>query len=413
MKFNKWTVGLAAAGVVSLASVAQAEEKKSTVETALSHTVISGYVDTSFIYRTGGGNGTIPGRSYDQGGGGLGPTFSNPLNKQDGFNLNVVKLTIEKPVDEGQWAAGYKVDLLYGPDANVYNTASLGVTAQDFAIKQAYVALRVPVGNGLDLKVGVFDTIIGYEVFEAGNNPNYSRSYGFFLEPNTYTGVLASYRICDMIAVSGGVANTPTVVGPVPGLAVGNTINGRQAASNSRFSYMGSVALTAPESTGFLKGSTLYAGFVGASQPVVGGPSSDRINLYVGGTIKTPVEGLSVGAAWDHVYNGVSEGSYADALALYVSFQATEKMRLNVRGEYTAATAGTYTGVKSGVNDEKFISVVGTVDYSLWANVITRLEARYDQDASGGADPYNIGSSSGGGPENYAFSLALNVIYKF
>ncbi len=43
MKYNKWTVGLAAVGVVSLASVAQAEEKALTaMQTALSATTISG-----------------------------------------------------------------------------------------------------------------------------------------------------------------------------------------------------------------------------------------------------------------------------------------------------------------------------------------------------------------------------------
>ena len=49
MKFNKWTVGLAAIGVVSLASAARADEAKmSQVQTALSNTTISGYVSASF-----------------------------------------------------------------------------------------------------------------------------------------------------------------------------------------------------------------------------------------------------------------------------------------------------------------------------------------------------------------------------
>ena len=56
MKFNKWTLGLAAVGAVSLASVAQAEEKGSTVMTALSSTVLSGYVDTSMQWNIGTGN---------------------------------------------------------------------------------------------------------------------------------------------------------------------------------------------------------------------------------------------------------------------------------------------------------------------------------------------------------------------
>src|SRR5580765_3665873 len=88
MKLNQWTLGLAAAGVISLASVAGAEEATSQVLTALSSTTLSGYVDTSVIWRPGSGNG------YGAG------VFSTPGaftggNKQDGFNLNVVKLTIE------------------------------------------------------------------------------------------------------------------------------------------------------------------------------------------------------------------------------------------------------------------------------------------------------------------------------
>src|SRR5277367_1209149 len=47
MKFNKWTLGLAAVGVVSLASAARADEKMNSLQTALSNTTISGYVDVS------------------------------------------------------------------------------------------------------------------------------------------------------------------------------------------------------------------------------------------------------------------------------------------------------------------------------------------------------------------------------
>src|SRR5690606_25053478 len=41
MKFNKWTLGLAAIGVVSLASAAKADEKMSRIQSALSSTTIS------------------------------------------------------------------------------------------------------------------------------------------------------------------------------------------------------------------------------------------------------------------------------------------------------------------------------------------------------------------------------------
>src|SRR5207247_8698329 len=176
MKFNQWTIGLAAAGVVSLASAARAEEKASSVMTALSSTTLSGYVDTSAQWNFGTGNANNP--DYKFGG----------SSKADGFNLNVVQLRIEKPLDEAEWAAGYRVDLWAGPDANTLGTQSvLAAGSGDFAIRQAYVALRMPVGNGTDWKMGVFDSIIGYESVESGNNPNYTRSFGHSIEPQTHT----------------------------------------------------------------------------------------------------------------------------------------------------------------------------------------------------------------------------------
>src|SRR5215471_8514540 len=199
MKFNKWTIGLAAVGVVSLASAAKAEEKASSVMTAVSSTTLSGYVDTTAQWNFGTGNAHLP--DYK---------FGGP-SKADGFNLNVVQLRIDKPLDEAEWAAGYRVDLWFGPDANTLGTSSTShetPTTADFAIRQAYVALRTPVGNGLDWKIGVFDSPMGYESVEAGANPNYTRSYGHSIEPQTHTGILGTYRFSDMFSASAGIANT-------------------------------------------------------------------------------------------------------------------------------------------------------------------------------------------------------------
>jgi len=88
MKLDRWTVALAAIGLVSLASVATAEEKTDAVVTALSATTLSGYVDISAQWNFGTGNANTP--PY---------RFGGP-SKADGFNLNVVQLRIEKPLDE-------------------------------------------------------------------------------------------------------------------------------------------------------------------------------------------------------------------------------------------------------------------------------------------------------------------------
>lgn len=388
MKINKWTAGLAAVGLVSLASVAQAEEMTTPLMTALSSTVISGYVDASAVWNPGSGNANPPPVSFY----GLG------AGKQDGFNLNVVNLTLEKPLDEGQWSAGYKAELLFGPDATGYNASANSAGTSDFSIKQAYIALRAPVGNGLDLKLGTFDSIIGYESFASYRNPNYTRSYGYTITPTQHTGVLASYQLSDMFAVSAGIANT-----------LGSGINARSPRAESAKTYMGSVTFTAPESMGALAGSALYAGIVDGFN---GNGSDDQTSYYLGATLATPVAGLRLGAAYDHVSNfgsfaaGTGLGGYAAAASVYASFQATEKMSLHARAEYAKASV-------PGVNDPKIFALTGTVQYDLWQNVISRLEVRWDHANSeifGGSTP---GFGPGGAHEKNAVMVAANLIYRF
>jgi hypothetical protein len=409
MKYNKWTVALAALGVVSLASAAKAEEKASPVMTALSSTTISGYVDTSAQWNFGTGNGNLP--PYKFGG----------TRKADGFNLDVVQLRIDKPLDEQDWAAGYRVDLWFGPDANNIvapglGTSSLGVTAQDFAIRQAYVALRAPVGKGLDFKMGVFDSIIGYESIEAGNNPNFTRSYGHSIEPQTETGLLASYRFCDCFTASLGVADT---FGPTINDRAFAPVDGGHRASESYKTYMGSVALTAPESMGFLSGSTLYAGIVNgfADNGLVAPRSSAVTSYYVGATVATPVTGLRAGASFD--YLNIAHANNDDySFAGYLSYQASEKLSFHGRAEYLKDKLGNVPGrgsflfpfVPAGGKAE-VLALTGTVQYDLWKNVISRLELRWDHSLT---DTPLFGGPVGGAPAmDNAWMLAANVIYKF
>lgn len=405
MKVNKWTMSLAALGLISIPAVASADEndKMNHVWTSLTSTTIKGYVNTSMHWDPGTGNANPPPFAYNAG-------------KQDGFNLNAVKVSIEKPLDEAQWAAGYTFDMIMGPDAMTYGTTvdSAG-DSSSFAIKQAYVALRAPVGNGLDFKVGVFDTIIGYETFDAGSNPNYTRSWGFTIEPTTHTGVLMSYQVNKSISFSGGIANT---VGPV----INSRANPPKAESYK--TYMASTALTAPEEWGFLAGSTLYGGFVNGFSG-----AADTTSMYVGLTMNTPVKNLKVGASFDYLGSTdefAAGAFYANAWALYTSFQATEKLSLHLRGEYASTDTGLLDGgtgtFTPGANSE-VVSLTGTVQYDLWANVLSRLEVRWDHQAgSSEMVPYSglfAGGGGGGGvapTENQkrnAVMIAANIIYKF
>ena len=414
MKLNKWTMGLAAVGLVSIPAIGSAEEQMNQVWTALSSTTLSGYVNTSMHWNPGTGNVNVP--AY---------AFNNP-DKQDGFNLNVVKLALEKPLDEAQWAAGYKVELIAGEDAALLSTSYRSnpngfapLDANDVAIKQAYITLRTPVGNGLDFKVGVWDTIIGYEVFDAGSNPNYTRSYGYSLEPTTHTGVLGTYQLCKAASVSFGVANS---FGPY----INDKANPPKAESYK--TYMAAVALTAPDDWGFLAGSTAYGGFINGFNP---GTVWDQTSLYTGFTLNTPVKGWRVGASYDYLgttgeFNGAD--NYANALAVYSSFSLTEKLSVHGRGEYAwtdTGLLGTGAGLAGG-NSEVF-ALTATLQYDLWKNVISRLEVRWDHQSGDGdmtgyggkyppfVDPGPQPAPPAGfdGGQRNSVLIAANLIYTF
>ena len=412
MKFNKWTLALAAGGVVSLGSIALAEEKPmSQVLTAVSSTTLSGYVDTSAIWKFGTGNASFPGRAYDG------------LGKVDGFNLNVVELQLEKPLSEEQWAAGYRVQMLLGQDANGFNVSPFGGgsgAGSDFSLKDAYVALRVPAGNGIDFKVGSFSTVIGYESFESYLNPNYSRSFGWQLEPTQHTGILGTYKITDAVSFSAGIANTW-------GAGINARANrptgpgGANVAVESEKTYMASISITAPESWGFLKDSAWYFGVIDGLAGNTSGAtanSTDTTSVYAGGSLHTPVEGLSVGGSFDYRFNGpnaVTVGdNWAYAVAGYLSFQASEKWKFNLRGDYTEGSDGTFYN-RAGLNQNRLGALTVTADYALWQNVISRAELRWDHSMSGDA-PYGGTVNAAGavtGLQHNAVTLALNIIYKF
>jgi len=415
MTMNKWTVALAATGLVSLASVVSAEEKSSPVLTSVAATTISGYVDTSAQWNLGSGNANVP------------PYRFNNSAKADGFNLDVVQLRIEKPLDESEWAAGYRVDLWAGPDANALNTQSTFSTGKgDFAIRQAYVALRMPIGNGLDWKIGVFDSIVGYESVESPNNPNYTRSYGHTIEPQTHTGVLATYRFSQMVSASAGVANT---VGPAINSRAFAPVQpaGDNAYSESYKTYMGSIAVTAPDSLGFLAGSTVYGGVVnGFNNSILGtGFAAPSLNAYIGSTVATPVTGLRVGLAWDllnvnttphSTFSPIVPGNKVEAdvwtLAAYASYQATEKLSLHGRFEYATGDIDKLTpvgGFSLPRQDDSLYAVTATAQYDIWRNVVSRLEFRWDHIEHLNA----FGGTTGGPTGDNALMIAANLVYKF
>jgi len=403
MKINKWTLGLAAVGLVSLAPGLRAADAAAApvpLMTALSATTISGYVDTSAVWNPGTGNANPAPYAFNAG-------------KQDGFNVDLVDIKITKPLDEGQWAAGYTAELNVGPDA--------GVIEGGFApIRQAYVELRAPVGNGIDLKMGQWDNIIGFEGSDSYANLNWTRSYGYTIEPTEHIGLLAEYVFNPSVDLKVGVANE---LATVARNASGGSTFGNPATIESKKAIVSLLSLTAPDSWGSLKGSALYGGLDygpgNAHENINGtgipGHVVDKTHLYVGAVVMTPVTGLKFGAAWDSVNNmdnGFIEG-YASTIAAYASYHpADSKLTINGRAEYAHGSDFDNLVFQGKAQEAKILALTGTVQYDLWANVISRLEVRWDTSADG--SPHFGNNSSLGIPsKNNELMVAANVIYKF
>ncbi len=420
MKIEKWTLGLAALGLVTLspslvAQTTNAAPQIIPLQTALSATTISGYVDTSAVWNPGTGNANPAPYAFNHG-------------KQDGFNVDAVDVRIAKAEDETPWAAGYVAELSYGPDA-------MAIDGGAYPIRQAYVELKMPVGNGLDWQLGRWDNLLGYESSDSMKNPNFTRSYGYSAEPTEHTGLLATYKFCDAFTLQAGVADTVTTSGLNDRSEGGTPIESKKA-------FVGLGTLTAPDSWGAFKGSTLAAGFDDGS----GAPSHNREEVYVGANINTPVKGLTVGGSWDAIFHndvpgfdatyttyGDMDQGYFAAYAGYVSYKVTDKLTVNGRVEYADGhTLGAFADADNGqpfVTTEagttpvpnplnKVLAVTGTVQYDLWANVLTRLEVRWDH-AANGADAFGgvgaPGSAAGVGlpDKKNEVMVAANVIYKF
>ncbi len=413
MKVNKWTVGLAAAGLITLAPSILAQTAPAPAAappqipmlTTLSATTISGYVDTSAVWNPGTGNANPAPYAFNAG-------------KQDGFNVDAVDVKIAKPQDTTGWSAGYVAELSYGPDA----TAIDGGAAP---IRQAYVALHMPVGNGIDWEFGRWDNLLGYESSDSYKDPNFTRSYGYSVEPTEHTGLLGNYSFNSSINLQLGVADTVNTLG----------INSRSDPGapviESKKSLVSLVTLTAPDSWGGWKGSAFYAGYDygegDSGQATIGGSGHDRNELYIGATVNTPVKDLTFGASWDWIHHfdvvaagGTVDTRYVSAAALYGSYKVTDKLTFNGRAEYANgpglagllyANDGELPGAGGVFN--KVFALTATVQYALWDNVTSRLELRWDH-AADGTKPFGGGTyTDDEANKKNEVMLAANVIYKF
>jgi len=379
-------------GIAAAVSAAAAEKIAPRTLEFLQATEVSGYVQAAYQYTFDhkGNPGHAGGRQFN--------------NSGSDFSINQAKVTLEKPLGDSDYAAGYRVDFLVGQDAERIHSYGLfssnenelsrrqgysNVRSRDSAdaidLEQAYLSFRIPVGNGLDVKFGKFVSPAGAETIDAPANWFYSHSYIFsFGEPFTLTGALLSYRWNDLLDTQLGVVNGWDVV----------------TDNNSGKTLLGRVGLT------------LWEGKLKNALTAMGGPEQNSNNSryrWIVDDVLTwqpPMENLllQLNAMVGNEDGAVDSagffhsGSYSwwGALAS-ARYQWTPFISMGLRYEYFSDTDGARTdgaqGLRTVIGPQPWpgagFSSLNGVDYQavtwaiwlekLFPNFTPRVEVRWDR----------------------------------
>ncbi len=423
------------------------------VETAQKGITLSGYVDTSYTEQFGG-KGEYGANVVDGGGNtsipnsGTGPNNSHAALRQfdtsnNTFNINAVKIALEKALpDKNEWAAGFRVDTIYGEDARYLGDSAInggsnsfdgGLNNSGIALEQALVKFRIPVGNGLDIYAGKFVTLLGYEVIESPANLNFSRGLLFTnLIPLTNTGVYADYKFNDTVEAKFGVVDgwnnsTSSSVGSA-------NVFGTSDSSSFGKALTGQLTVNAPGKNANITQSFIYSP---DGEPGVVGQDNGPLAVYDiwGNWNPTFVKdsALLLGFNIDFGYNGASGLPAAPAtsttfgttpgiadsntfwgIALYAQYKFSKVFNLAGRAEYihsdsainpkfgTGGSIGSDGNITFGAQDD--YSYTLTASFNIWDNLLTRIEYRID-DLSG--------NTTGTGHTSIQNEISLNAVYSF
>jgi hypothetical protein len=409
------TAGLVAMPVASHAQTTDAKDQKDLkkviedqginyVETAQKGITLSGYVDTSYTEQFGGRGDAFGGtqaidRQFDV--------------HNDNFNLNAVKIALEKALpDKNEWAAGFRIDTMYGEDASILSATDPGLgNSSEFYLEQALVKFRIPVGNGLDIYMGKFTTFLGYEVIESPANLNFSRGLLFTNAiPLTHTGIYADYKFNSTFEAKLGIVDgwNSSVSTPTGGAFV-------DAKDDYPFggkALTGQLNINAPGGNANITQSFIYSpsGEPSNGPAGFGGPDDGPIAVYdiwgnwnptfvkdsalllgfnvdfgyngASGNPSTLLQGGNAGNAFPSG-GGVNDSNTWYGVALYASYKLTKVITVSARGEYLHEDEALNPkfGI-AGVDNDDFSETL-TASFSIWDNLLTRIEYRYDHLTNG------------------------------
>jgi hypothetical protein len=390
---------MAASDLKGVPSIGEKEGRPGlmTLPSGLAGLGLSGYVDTSYVYNFNEQNNF----------GNSGRVFDTEGN---GFTIHAAEVVLEKQMSD-ESPIGFRTDLFFGDDADLIGATGLtdandaeGTDNDQVDLQQAYVTYRAPIGEGVDIKVGKFVTLLGAEVIESPANWNFSRSYMFgYSIPFTHTGILATYGL-PFLGESGS-----TTLGMVNGWDIVDD-------NNKAKSFLGNVVL-GPWNNLTLSSNVVY----GAEQA---NNSHDQRGVISNVLTWAPTDQWTFMGNWDYGHEedaigvGAAGGSGADnaswqGYALYARYVPTDRSALASRVEWfndqdgvRVAPGGGAALAGSGHGDVEFFEWTLTGEYKLHEHLLARLEYRLDK---ANADVFRHDQ----GAKDYLNTVGLELVHHF
>jgi len=389
---NKWITSLfavALTGSVAFADVAapaiaakdleKVVDEAIYVETATKGVVLSGYVDAGYIYNFTNGNNpaAIFGRTTADG------------QARGDFSLNAFKLTLQKALsDKNEFQAGFRADVKIGEDAT--NLTGTGAGSSDtLSLDQAYVIVRAPIGNGLDITVGKFAALLGYEVDDRPANLNITHGYDYVFQSSHQTGVKFFYPVNDIIELQLAVSNGSGIDTNTNSAAIGNLTD----TSTDGYAVNATINIKAPG------GNANWFNGIYVSEGTADGFTNDESafqwNSWGNWAPKFANDKLllgfstTLGDSADSDDTLGSDGGYTYFTgSLYAKYQFTQIFSLAGRGSYLHSIDGAPLAVSSPENGDAY-SFTLTAGFNLLENLLVRAEYRADVLTSADQDLVN------------------------
>ena len=134
-------------------------------------------------------------------------------SQANSFVPHMMIIGVERPATAGSALdrLGFRARIGFGADARFSRNRpnyQPGTNDHELDVQELYVEYIVPIGNGLKILAGEMYPLIGYEVVNSYENPNFSRSFTFGLsQPFAVTGIRLVYPFTSWATVSVGINN--------------------------------------------------------------------------------------------------------------------------------------------------------------------------------------------------------------